>query len=168
MLLHHAAERNYQGQLTPGVMVLAIFDLSATSDPAAHSCLLETLSFLYSWGLLTHLLPLRLSQFPPGSPLLWPSVHPALSFIIAISEQSHPLLVLHLFIQQISFDHLLGTWHSREQQRSPCTKRSAEETDKNKQITKTDIGGKRYGEYNAGKKGRKGGGKGVERGLILS
>lgn len=55
-----------------------------------------------------------------------------------------------------------------EQQPSPCTKRGAEETDKNKQITKTDIGGKRYGEYNAGKKGREGAGKGVERGLILS
>lgn len=55
-----------------------------------------------------------------------------------------------------------------EQQPSLCTKRGAEETNRNKQITKTDIGGELYGEYNAGKKGREGAGKGVERGLILS
>lgn len=37
-------------ELALNLMVLARFSLSATFDPAAHCCLLETLRCLYSWG----------------------------------------------------------------------------------------------------------------------
>lgn len=78
-----------------------MFDLSAACDRAAHCCLLESLCHLcfYSWGLLFIDLPSVSKTLSVSS-----SISSSLAFcppysIIhreAISEQSHPLLGLHL------------------------------------------------------------------------